>query len=126
MTEKTINTYRDLKVWQQSLSFAKDLHVLLSTFPAEERYGLTQQIRRAMVSVPSNIAEGYGRSSTKEYIRFISIAIGSLAELETQLMLAELFGYVDRKDIATFLSKINDLEKMLKSLRSSLRARETA
>lgn len=84
----TIRSYRDLIVWQDAIQLAKVVYKLSAKFPSDERFGLTSQIRRAAVSIPSNIAEGHARKSTREYIRFVSIALGSLAELETQICLA--------------------------------------
>ena len=80
-----IKSFRDLMVWQKSMQLVTDLYRLTSDFPKTESYGLTSQLRRAAVSVPSNIAEGYGRHSTSDYIRFLQIAIGSLYELQTQV-----------------------------------------
>ena len=86
--------YRDLEVWRNSRKLVKDVYELTERFPQKEIYSLTSQLRRAAVSIPSNIAEGHSRSSTKDYIQFVSIAIGSLAELDTQLLLAEDLGYI--------------------------------
>ncbi len=92
--ESEIQSYRDLKVWQRSMALAKELYRLTQAFPREELYGLTCQVRRAAVSVPSNIAEGHARKSTREYLNHISIALGSLAEMETQIVLAAELGYL--------------------------------
>jgi four helix bundle protein len=80
-----LKNYRELKVWQRSYRLCLDIYKITKRFPNEERYGLTSQIRRAAVSVPSNIAEGYGRKTIPEYIRFLYIAYGSICELETQI-----------------------------------------
>lgn len=90
------------------------------SFPKEERYGLTSQIRRAAVSVPSNIAEGYGRKTTKEYIQALYIAYGSNSELETQIMLSGDLGYINAKNLEKLQKDIGDIERMLKGLISSL------
>ena len=85
----SIKSYRDLLVWQKSMDLAQSIYSITARYPPEERFGLTAQMRRAAVSIPSNIAEGSSRNSTGEYLNFLGIARGSLAELETQLMLAE-------------------------------------
>ena len=83
-----LKNYRDLKVWQKSYTFCLQIYQETRKLPNEEKFGLTSQIRRSAVSIPSNIAEGYGRKTTADYLRFLSIAYGSLCELETQIMLA--------------------------------------
>jgi four helix bundle protein len=93
--DNPIRSYRDLVAWQQARILVKATYVATKLFPKEETYGLTQQIRRAAVSVPSNIAEGYGRGSRKDYVRFLLTARGSLYELQTQLLLAQDLGYLD-------------------------------
>ena len=99
MNEKA-GGYRDLLVWQKGIVLAKEVYRLTRTFPSDEKYGLVSQMRRAAVSVPSNIAEGQARRSTKEFIQFISIAEGSVAELDTQLVLAFEFAYCDQETAA--------------------------
>ena len=93
--------YRDLKVWQASMQLAGDIYRLSAQFPKFEVYGLASQIQRSAVSVPSNIAEGHGRNSPKEFYHFLGIAAGSLSELETQLMLAQQFVYLTEIEIAS-------------------------
>ena len=83
-----LKNYKELKVWQRGYRLCFEIYQLTGNFPQEEKYGLTSQIRRAAISVPSNIAEGYGRKTTKEYLQALYIAYGSLCELETQIMLA--------------------------------------
>jgi four helix bundle protein len=85
-------SYKDLEVWQLSLKFVKDIYQVTSDFPSSEKFGLAQQIRRAAVSIPSNIAEGQFRNSSKEFKQFLSVALGSAAELETQLIIAGEIG----------------------------------
>ena len=94
-----VRDYRDLKVWQAGLKLAEAVHAVTTDFPKAEVFGLISQLRRAAVSIPSNIAEGHARDSTKEFLRFISIAMGSLAELETQLTLACRLGFLERKKL---------------------------
>ena len=111
------NSYRDLIVWQKAMALAKQVYLITKTFPKDEIYGLTSQIRRCSVSVPSNIAEGRGRGSDKEFIRFLNIALGSVYELQTQLELALSFNYVSNYDEINELSI--EVEKMLNSLINS-------
>ena len=94
-----INSYRDLTVWQWAMRLAEGVYRATSTFPNKEIYALANQLQRAAVSIPSNLAEGHARSSTKDYLRFISIAMGSLAELETQLELSARLNYIDEEKL---------------------------
>jgi four helix bundle protein len=118
-----IKNYKDLEVWKRSRRLVATVYGVTRTFPKEELYSLTSQLRRAVVSIPSNIAEGHSRSGTRDFIQFISIAIGSLAEVETQLLLSEDLEYTDSKDNASVLSEIEILQKMLHSLRASLKSK---
>ncbi len=112
----TISTYRDLLVWQKSVSFVTRIYELTRSFPSEERFGLISQIRRCSVSIPSNIAEGHGRYSTNDYIRFLRIAIGSLCELQTQLLIASNLGFLASENFQELEGTSRDLERMLTSL----------
>ena len=105
-----IMTHKDLDVWKAAMELAKLVYLITSKFPKEELYGLTQQIRRSAVSIPSNIAEGAARNSRKEFIQFLHISLGSLAELETQLLLSEKLGFLKIKEIE------NDVERIRKML----------
>lgn len=116
-----VNSYRDLKVWQVGMEIAAMVYRLTEKFPKQEAYGLTSQVQRAAVSIPSNIAEGHARDSTKEYLCALSIARGSLAELETQLLLSESLGYLTKADLESVLSKTNEIGKMLNALQQSLK-----
>ncbi|HET6434358.1 MAG TPA: four helix bundle protein [Xanthomonadaceae bacterium] len=118
-----IRSYRELKVWQEAMELVMAIYAASSTFPMEERYGLTAQVRRAAVSVPSNIAEGHARSSTREYMRFLSISLGSLAEVETQLLIAGRLKYVEAANVDTLLQACDELGRMLRGLGKSLDAR---
>ena len=117
MKEERINSYRDLIVWKKSMDLTKEVYLLTKAFPKEEIYGLTSQIRRCSVSVPSNIAEGKGRRSDKEFVRFLQIALGSLYELQTQLELAMNFNYIDNIDSVLNISF--EIEKMINALITS-------
>jgi four helix bundle protein len=112
--------YRELKVWQASMQLAGDVYRLSAQFPKHETYGLASQIQRSAVSVPSNIAEGHGRNSPKEFNHFLGVSSGSLAELETQLMLAQQFGYLTEDEIVLPLQLSDEIGKMLKGLQKSL------
>jgi four helix bundle protein len=117
-----INDYRDLVVWRKAMDLAAEVHLLSKAFPRDELYGLTSQLRRAAVSVPSNIAEGQARQSTAEFLNFLSIAHGSLAEVDTQLLLAQRFQYVSDEMTSKAASLIIEVSKMLFSLRAKLTA----
>jgi four helix bundle protein len=112
--------YRDLKVWQAAMQLAEDVYRLTAQFPKHETYGLASQLQRSAVSLPSNIAEGQGRNSRKEFHHFLGIALGSLAELETQLILAQHLDYLTEEQISTALQNADEIGKMLKGLQKSL------
>ena len=115
-----LKNYKELKVWQKSYQLCLKIYKITKRFPNEERYGLTSQIRRAAVSVPSNIAEGYGRKTTPEYIRFLYIAYGSNCEMETQILLSEDLGYIETDKLEILQIGIGEVERMLKALIKSL------
>ena len=108
------NSYRDLIVWQKAMKLAKETYLLTKSFPKEELYGLTSQIRRCAISIPSNIAEGKGRNSDKEFVRFLQISLGSVYELQTQLELSLELGYISNIDDLLNLSI--EIEKMINAL----------
>ena len=115
-----LKSYKELTVWQKSYQLCVEIYGVTKNFPKEEKYGLTSQIRRAAVSVPSNIAEGYGRKTTPEYIRSLYIAYGSNCELETQILLSRDLSYIKNKGIKELQEKIEEIERMLKVLIKSL------
>lgn len=115
------NSFQNLKIWQNGRILVKMVYVASSVFPNDERYGLTLQMRRAAVSVPSNIAEGYSRNSPKEFLNFLSIAGGSLSELETQCILANDLEFIDKSNTIEILNEISNLQKMLWSFRKTLK-----
>jgi four helix bundle protein len=122
MPEKnTITSYRDLHVWQLGMEIAEHIYQITRLFPKEEVYGLTSQLRRAAVSIPSNIAEGHARAFTKEYQRYLSIAVGSLAEVETLLQLATRFRFGDLTSIERAIDLLAEERRMLRGLQRSLR-----
>jgi four helix bundle protein len=115
-----LKNYKELKVWQKAYRLCLEVYRITKTFPKEERYGLTSQIRRAAVSVPSNIAEGYGRRTAGEYIQALYIAYGSNCELETQILLASDLGFMKREDLEELQKDLGDVERLLKALIRSL------
>jgi four helix bundle protein len=118
-----LRSYRDLLVWQKAIELAILVYRLSEAFPRTKIYGLTSQIRRASVSVPSNIAEGFGRGSRKEYLQFLFVAQGSLKELETQTTLSQRLNYATPAQADRILSEAEVVGKMLGSLIRSLRPR---
>ena len=120
----TFNSYRDLEVWQRSMKLAKNIYEVTKGFPPEERFGLTNQMRRAVVSIPSNLAEGHARFGPGECSRFISIAMGSVAELETQIILSDDLGYIGKN--TNLLSELDRIGRMLRGLAKSIEKRRHA
>jgi len=115
-----LKNYKELKVWQKAYSLCLEIYRATRGFPKEERYGLTSQIRKAAVSVPSNIAEGYGRRTTADYVRFLYISYGSNCELETQIMLSGDLGYFKDGKLEELIEENAEVERMLKGLINSL------
>ena len=115
-----VRGYRELIVWQKAMELVKMVYQLMKGFPADERFRLCDQLSRAVISVPSNIAEGNGRESKSEYARFLGIARGSLYETETQLEIAKELGYID--DLSDILSLTSEIRRMLISIMSKLRS----
>ena len=113
-----IKSHKDLKVWQESMDFVVLMYGITEDFPSKEAFGLTSQLRRASVSIPSNIAEGAGRKGSKEYSRFLYIALGSLSEVETQLEISHRLGYI--KEIEEANKRIYFIRNMLSKLIKSL------
>ena len=116
-----MDSYRDLKVWKLGMELTKEAYVLTRSFPDCELYGLSSQLRRAAASIPANIAEGRARDSTKDFLRHLSIAQGSLAEVETFLILAEWLGYCGHDRTESLLNMCSEEGKMLNGLQRSLR-----
>lgn len=115
-----VKNYTDLIVWQKSMDLVVEVYSLTKLLPEEERFGLVSQMRRAAVSIPSNIAEGHTRSSKKDFLRFLSIARGSKSELQTQLLICEKVNLLSRKDTQRSLMLCSEVSKMLTSLVSTL------
>lgn len=119
-SEIKIGGFKDLLVWQKGIGLVKEVYQMTGAFPADERFGLVSQMRRAAVSIPSNLAEGQARRTTGEFIQFISHAEGSLAELETQLIIAIELGYCIQSKATSAFDLIEELHKMLNALRRRL------
>ncbi|MGA2466114.1 MAG: four helix bundle protein [Thermodesulfobacteriota bacterium] len=120
----SFKSYRDLEVWQKSMGLAKEVYQVTSSFPTDEKFGLTNQMRRAAVSIPSNLAEGHARSGTQEFKHFISMAIGSVAELETQILLSAELGYLNENRKSDLFEQLDIIGKMLRGLYKSLNKKE--
>lgn len=120
-----IRHYRDLVVWQKSVDWVEAIYSATGRWPGDERYGLTGQVRRAAVSVPSNVAEGCARRSSAEFLRFLSIARGSLAEVETQLIIATRLRYLDQSEAQPLFAAADEISRMLAGLISKLEDRRS-
>ena len=114
-----MSDYKDLNVWQMSIDFVESIYKIVKLFPREETYALSDQIRRAVVSIPSNIAEGASRNSNKEFVQFLYIALGSASEVETQLIIAQRLKYVN--SIEKEIDELTKIRKMLNSLITSIK-----
>lgn len=117
----SLQSYKDFKVWQKAMDLTVEIYKLVKLLPKEETYALSDQMRRAVVSIPSNIAEGQGRNHTKEFINFLSIARGSNSELETQLQICVKLNYITEKEIENALKLCEEVGKMLSTLIKKLR-----
>jgi len=118
--EKT-KTFRELYVWKKSMKLVTEVYRVTKDFPDTEKFGLISQIRRSAVSIPSNISEGYGRGSLKEYIRFLHISISSLFELQTQLEISLNLGFIEKNKFTTLFDSSREIERMLSGLIRSLK-----
>ena len=116
----SVNSYQDLIVWQKSIDLVEEIYKLIRLLPREENYALANQMRRSAISIPSNIAEGQQRNSTKEFINFLSIAKGSNAELQTQLIICVRLDYLNKKQILTAMTLTEEISKMLIRLSEAL------
>jgi four helix bundle protein len=116
-----IKTYRDLMVWQKSMTLVTTIYQTTNSFPSSEQFGLISQIRRAAVSLPSNIAEGYGRNSLGDYTRFLQIAISSLYEIQTQLEISYNLNYLPLSKFDTAFEQTREIERMLSGLIQKLK-----
>ena len=121
-----METHKDLRVWQQSIEMVTSIYMMTQSFPKEETFGLVSQLRRASVSVPSNIAEGYARGTDKEKLHFLRISSGSMSEVETQLLLSLNLGYIDQEKYNELSDIVTSVWKQLNSLISSIKKRLTS
>ena len=118
--ESGVKDFTDLRVWQDSMDLGEEVYRITWTFPRNETYGLASQLQRAAVSVPSNIAEGHGRSQSGEYVRFLNIARGSLAEMKAQLLFGQRLGYLEQDKCALLVVKVDDLRRQIAALRTAI------
>lgn len=121
MTKNGIRTYEDLLIWQKSMNLVTKIYLFSNQIPSCELYGLTSQIRRCAISIPSNIAEGYGRNSKPEFIRFLRIAMGSLFELQTQIRIAYNLKYISIDDFNIVFNDTKEIERMLSAFIQSIK-----
>jgi|SRR5690606_16167662 len=119
-----MHQYRKLDVWKKSIELAVDIYAQTRNFPSEEKFGLTSQIRRSAISVPSNIAEGAGRKSNKEFCHFLNIAYGSSCELDTQLLISMNLGFIKDQELEILTNKITEVQKMIYKLIQKLTERD--
>ena len=115
-----MHRYKDLKIWQHSRAFCKDIYIVTSSFPEDEKFGLISQLRRASISIPSNIAEGTSRESNKDFKRFLSISQGSCYEIETQLLLSYDLNFINNDQFETLNNTLNQIIKMISKFSNSL------
>ncbi|MGH8718451.1 MAG: four helix bundle protein [Burkholderiales bacterium] len=118
-----VGKYQELKAWQAAMQLAEMAYLVSARFPKHQTYGLASQLQRSAVSIPSNVAEGHARDSLREYLHHISIAMGSLAEVETQLLLAERLNYVEGEEMRTLGGLVEQTGMMLRGLQKSLKAK---
>jgi four helix bundle protein len=116
MGKRNMKTHKDLEVWKNSLKLVSEIYAITNTFPREEIFGLTSQIRRASVSIASNISEGAARNQKREFIRFMQISMGSLAEVETQLTISLMLKYMDKSSFSVVQGQINQIRAQLSGL----------
>jgi len=118
--KKEMHNFKKLDIWTKSMDLASEIYLLTNSFPSIERFGLISQMQRSAVSIPSNIAEGSAKSSNKDFSRFLEMSIGSLFELETQLILATRLNYIESEVSISTLNKINELQKMIIGFKNKL------
>lgn len=117
---ETIKSFKQLKIWQKGIEIVKDIYELTRSFPKDEQYGLTSQMKRSAISIPTNIAEGFKRYHAKEYRQFLHVALGSAAELETELIIARELGFVPEDRLKSLFEKLDHLARMISSLLKKL------
>ena len=117
-----MHNFKELSVWQKAVDLAVDVYQITKNFPSEERFGLRSQINRSVVSIPSNIAEGAGRNTDGEFSHFLGISAGSAFELETQLIIAEKIGLLEKNTLDNTVKKVNEIQKMTFSLQRTVKS----
>lgn len=118
-----MQSYQDLEVWKKAMELTEEVYLVSSRFPSQERYGITGQLRRSVVSVPANIAEGAERPGPRQFLQFLGVASGSLAEVETLLMLTSRLGFADKNRIQQLLDQAGHVGRMINGLKRSLVSR---
>jgi four helix bundle protein len=118
-----MKSFKELNVWQKGIELVEMIYKITASFPEEEKYGLSAQMRRAAVSIPSNIAEGHLRKTAKDFKQFLSIARGSCAELETQIIISYKLGFIQEDNFSDLSSRIEELSKMLSSFYSKINSK---
>jgi four helix bundle protein len=121
MLDMAIQSYRELIAWQKAMDLVEAIYRTTTSFPRDEIYSLTAQIRRAAVSIPSNIAEGHGRNTTRDFVHFLSISQGSTKEVETQVLIAERLTYITKQVAATLISQTEEIGRLIRGLSNSLK-----
>ncbi len=116
-----MNSFRELIVWQKSMDFVTEVYNVTKDFPKEEQFGLSAQMRRAAVSIPSNISEGYGRKSQGDFGRFLAYSIGSDYELQTQIEVSRNIGFLESEKCSLLIERLEEIARMLKSLKSKIK-----
>jgi four helix bundle protein len=116
-----MHQFKELLIWKKSRQFCSEIYSITSSFPSDEKFGITNQLRRASVSIPSNIAEGSSRNSNKDFSRFLEIAIGSAYEIETQLLIASDLGFIKSDELEPLIIKLEEIIKMISKFRSTLK-----
>jgi four helix bundle protein len=117
--------YRELIVWQKAVELVVVIYRITTKFPHAELYGLTSQIRRAAISIPSNIAEGQGRNTTRDFIHFLSIAHGSLKEMETQVIISQRLGFIEDKETSSIIESTNEIGRLISGLSKALKKKSS-
>jgi four helix bundle protein len=116
-----MKTFRDLLIWQKAMALVTHTYTVTANFPKDEQFGLTSQIRRCSISIPSNVAEGFGRGTNKDYYRFLTISIGSLFEFQTQIEIAHNLKYISQTEFNTIFENSRELERMLSSFMNKVK-----
>ncbi|HKX86714.1 MAG TPA: four helix bundle protein [Flavobacterium sp.] len=118
-----MSTFRDLLIWQKSMTLVTEIYLLTNSFPKEEIYGLTSQIRRSSISIPSNIAEGFGRNGNQDYLKFLNFSIASLFEMQTQIEIAFNLNYITQQQFNKIYDEAKELERMTSSFIRKIKER---